>query len=178
MATRKELLAEYGKMENERQQLLKRLEQYSEEILTKKPDADSWSVTETIYHLKVAEEGALKYMRKKLEVGGHAKATFGAGIKQKLLSLAISLPIKYKAPKVAQIPEGTNVSFAQALAEWNEVRNGLKADYESVDESIIGNELFKHPAAGKLSILQSVKFMRQHMNRHIGQIDRILKQVA
>lgn len=178
MATRKELLAEFEKMENERQQLLKKLEPFSEVVLTKKPDANTWSVTEVIYHLKVAEEGALKYMQKKLEVGGHDKAMFGASVKQKLLNLAISLPVKYKAPKVAQIPEGTNVSYEQALTEWNEIRNSLKSEYDSVDEAIIGNELFKHPMAGKLSILQSVKFMRQHMNRHIGQIDRILKAVT
>jgi len=178
MTSRNELLAAFDKMENERQQLLKRLENYSEEILTKKPAADSWSVTETLYHLKVAEHGALRYMRKKLEVGGHQKASFGAAVKQKLLNVAVSLPFKYKAPKVAQIPEGTNVTYAEAISEWNEVRSSLRSDYETVDENIIDNELFKHPLAGKLSILQSVKFMRQHVIRHMGQIDRILKQVS
>ena len=178
MATRKELLDAFDRMENERLQLLKKLELYSEEVLTKKPDANSWSVTETIYHLKVAEHGALLYMTKKLEVGGHQKATFSAAFKQKLLNLAVSLPIKYKAPPVAQIPEGMNVSYSQALAEWNEVRDGLKKQYNTIDSDIIGNELFKHPAAGKMSVLQSVSFMRQHMLRHIGQIDRILKSVA
>ena len=178
MNARKELLEAFGKMESERQELLKRLEQYSEEVLTKKPAADSWSVTETIYHLKVAENGALLYMRKKLEFGGHAKATFGAAIKQKLLNLAVSLPIKYKAPSVAQVPEGIKVSYAQAITEWNDIREALKKEYETIDETIIGNELYKHPAAGKLSILQSVKFMRQHVVRHVGQIDRILKQVS
>ncbi len=178
MASRKELLVAFSKMESERLNLLKRLEQYSEEVLTKKPSADSWSVTETIYHLKVAENGALLYMRKKLEIGGHQKATFGAAVKQKLLNFAVSLPFKYKAPAVAQIPKGTKVSYAEAVAEWNNVREALKREYETVDESIVGNELFKHPAAGKLSILQSVKFMRQHVLRHVGQIDRTLKVVS
>ena len=178
MATRKELLTAFNKMESERQNLLKKLEQYSEEVLTKKPDADSWSVTETIYHLKVADNGALLYMRKKVEVGGHQKANFGAAVKQKLLNFAVSLPFKYKAPAVAQVPKGTKVSYAEAVAEWNDVRQALKKEYETIDENIIGNELFKHPVAGKLSILQSVKFMRQHVVRHLGQIDRILKVFA
>lgn len=178
MTTRKDLLQAFDKMEAERQQLLSRLAPYSEETLTKKPAPNSWSVTETIYHLKVAELGALNYMRKKLEVGGHKKATFGALVKQKLLNLAVSLPFKYKAPPVAQIPEGISISYAQAVAEWDEVRSGLLKEYKSVDERIIDNELFKHPMAGKLSVLQSVKFMRQHVIRHIGQIDRILKVVS
>lgn len=178
MATRKELLKAFDRMENERQQLLQRLERYSEEVLTKKPDKDSWSVTETVYHLKVAEDGALQYLLKKLEVGGHQKATFGAAIKQRFLNLAVSLPIKYKAPPIAQIPKGINIPYTQAVAEWNEVRTGLRKQYDSMDERIIGDELFKHPLVGKLSVLQSVKFMRQHALRHIGQIDRILKVVA
>ncbi|MCF8278484.1 MAG: DinB family protein [Flavobacteriales bacterium] len=178
MTSRKELLQAYELMEKERQQLLESLGQYSEEVLTKKPSANEWSITEVIYHLKVAEDGALRYMRKKLEVGGHQKATFAAGVKQRLLNLAVSLPVKYKAPRVAQIPEGTNVSFAQALEEWNAVRDGLRNEYETVDEKLIDNELFKHPAAGKMSILQSVRFMRQHMIRHIGQVERTLKSVS
>jgi uncharacterized damage-inducible protein DinB len=178
MATRKELLATFNKMERERFNLLKSLEEFSDDVLTQKPALDSWSVTETIYHLKVAENGALLYLRKKLEFGGHRKATFGAAVKQKLLSLAVSLPFKYKAPSVAQVPKGTKVSYAEAVAEWNDVREAHKKEYERIDESIIGNELFKHPAAGKLSILQSVKFMRQHVVRHVGQIERILKVVA
>ena len=178
MNSRIDLLEAFGKMESDRQTLLKRLGAYSDEVLTKKPASDSWSVTETVYHLKVAENGALLYMRKKLEFGGHRKATFGAAVKQKLLSLAVSLPFKYKAPSVAQIPKGTKVSYAEAVAEWNDVRQALKKEYETIDENIIGNELFKHPVAGKLSILQSVKFMRQHVVRHLGQIDRVLKVVA
>ena len=54
MTSRKELIIAFDKMESERQELLKRLEQFSEEVLTKKPSPTSWSVTETIYHLKEA----------------------------------------------------------------------------------------------------------------------------
>lgn len=178
MANRKELLRAFDIMENERMALLNELSSYSDEVLEKKPDADSWSVTEVIYHLKIAEEGALKYMNKKLEVGGHRKAAASAGIKQRFLNFMVSLPIKFKAPKVAQLPKDANVSYRQAVAEWTTVRDALRSQYETVDESMIGNELFKHPAMGKMNLVQSVKFMRQHVKRHIGQIQRTLKAVS
>ncbi len=178
MANRKELLAEFGIMETERQQLLKQLEPYSSEVLEKKPDENSWSVTEVIYHLVVAEGGALKYMRKKLEVGGHDKAKATAGLKQRFLNFMVSLPVKYKAPKVVELPSDISITYAEAVKQWNDVRNGLKSDYGSLDENLIGNELFKHPAMGKMNLVQSVRFMRQHMNRHIGQIEKTLKKVA
>lgn len=177
MASRKELLSLFDKMENERSSILKNLEGHSEEKLIRKPTPDRWSVTEVILHLSKAEEGALKYMQIKLKHGGHKKATFGAWLKQKLLNFAISIPIKYKAPNVIKLNEGEGVSFAEAVANWAEIRKALRKEYELLDEAIIDHELFKHPAAGKLSVMQSVKFMRGHMLRHKGQIERTIKQV-
>lgn len=178
MATREQLLAVFDMMEAERQQLLQRLQHYSEETLNQKPTPTTWSVTETIYHLKIAEQGALGYLRKKLEVGGHQKVWWSAGMKQRLLNWAVMLPVKYKAPAIVQVPEGVEVTYHQAVREWDEVRKALRKEYENVDESGIDHALFKHPMAGKLSIMQSVRFMRQHVIRHVGQIDRILKKVS
>ena len=178
MAGKKELLQEFSKMEAERLALMEQLSSQPNNKLDTKPANGGWSVTEVVMHLVVAETGALKYMRKKLEFGGHKKASFGAAVKQRLLNLAISIPgLKFKAPKVAQIQEGSDISFDDAKAQWNEIRTDLLKEYEAFDDAIVDNELFKHPAAGKLSVIQSVRFMRQHMNRHIKQIHSTLKQV-
>jgi hypothetical protein len=128
-------------------------------------------------HLVVAESAALAYLRKKLEVGGHGKASLSAGIKQRLLNLAIALPIKYKAPKVAQLKAGEVVSYTEAVQRWQTLRNEMKATYEMLDDSMVDHELFKHPAAGKISALQGVKFMRQHVLRHVDQINRTTARV-
>lgn len=178
MASQKELISVYDRMESERQQLFAELSKYPQDVLEKKPAADVWSVTEVIYHLVVAERGALSYLNKKLEVGGFEKASFQAGLKQKFLNFMISLPVKYRAPKVVALPKETSVSYAEAVAEWNSIRENMKSAYEKLDDDFCGRELFKHPMAGKMNIVQGLKFMRQHMNRHIGQIERILKQVA
>lgn len=178
MASKKELIEAFDRMENERQALIKRLEKHSEEVLSTKPNANSWSVAEVVDHLRAAENGALMYMSKKLEFGGHKKAAFSAGLKQKLLNLAITLPIKYKAPKFLDVPAASELKYGTALVQWNEVRKQMRNDYESLDDKLIGNELFKHPSAGKMNALHGAKFMRQHMNHHISQIDRVLKVVA
>lgn len=178
MTSRKELLTLFDKMEKERNDLLTSLDSYSEELLTKKPTPDRWSVTEVILHLSKAEEGALKYMQIKLKHGGHKKATFGSWLKQKLLNFAISLPIKYRAPNVIKLDETGTTTFAEAVDNWATIRKALRKEYGTIEEDIIDHELFKHPAAGKLSILQSVKFMRGHVQRHKGQIERTIKQVG
>lgn len=177
MASKKDLLNTFSLMEDERQQLLQMLSDHPTTALEKKPSANEWSVTETIYHLVVAERASLNYLNKKLEVGGFGTASFNAGIKQRLLNFIISLPIKFKAPKVAQIPEGKHVSYDEAINEWNSVRSEMNAAYHGLSDDFCTKELFKHPFAGKMNVVQGLKFMRQHMNRHIGQIERTLKQV-
>lgn len=178
MSAKQSLLNEFKKMESEREAVVNAMKNYNTSQLEKKPAANEWSVAEVIMHLVVAESGALAYMRKKLEFGGHQKATAGAGFKQKLLNLAIALPIKFKAPKVADIQEGQKVTFDEAAAKWADVRKKLLAEYDKMDDDLVTHELFKHPAAGKLSALQSVKFMRQHMNRHIKQMHNTIKKVS
>lgn len=178
MPNRKDLLKEFDRMEDERQQLLKKLSSYSQEILAKKPNPNAWSVAEVMHHLTVAEHGSLRYLNKKLEVGGHGKASLKAVFRLGLLNTAISLPVKYKAPKVVEIAEDSGITYPDALAEWNSVRENLRKAYEEIDEKYVAHDLFKHPFAGKLNLVQGVRFMRQHMNRHIGQIERTLKAVS
>ena len=178
MSTKQKLLEEFRKMESEREAMMSELSNYSEETLTKKPDSDSWSVAEVVMHMVIAESGALAYMQKKLEFGGHTRSTLGAAFKQKLLNFAVSLPIKFKAPKVANIKEGENVSFAEASQKWKSIRQDLLMEYQSMDDELVSHELFKHPAAGKMNVLQSVEFMRKHMNRHIKQMKSTVKVVS
>lgn len=178
MSSKQALIQAFQKMESERESIIAEMRNYSADQLVSKPSENEWSVAEVIMHLVVAESGALAYMRKKLEFGGHRKATASSSFKQKLLNFAISLPIKFKAPKVAQIEEGEKITFNEAADKWFSVRQELLAEYDKMDDELASHELFKHPAAGKLSALQSVKFMRQHMNRHVKQIRNTIKQVA
>lgn len=178
MSTRKDLLKEFEKMESERLAIVQKMKTHPIAKLDQKPSADAWSVSEVVLHLVVAETASYNYMKKKLELGGHSKAKASAGIKQWLLSLAISLPIKFKAPKIAEIKEGSNITFDEAEKQWTAIRNAMRSEYNTIDETIIDNELFKHPSAGKLSAMHSVRFMRQHMNRHIKQMERAIAQVG
>ncbi len=175
---RTELLQFFDSMETDRKTLLSELENYPKEVLEKKPSADVWSVTEVIMHLTKAENGAFLYLQKKLEYGGHKKAPLTAGLKQKLLNLAVTLPIRYKAPNIVEVKNDNNIGFSEAVKNWTNVRDALLSTYKTIDEQIIDHELFKHPAAGKMNVVQSVKFMRQHMKHHIKQIHRTLKSVS
>lgn len=175
---RKELLKAFEAAETDSKALLSKLDTFGEDVLTRKPDPDAWSVVEVLAHLIKAETGTLNYLRKKLEVGGHQKASPFAGLRKAFLNFVLGLPIKYKAPKVAQLDKGVYMSYAEARAQWNAVREGLGTEYQRIDEKLIAHDLFKHPFAGKLNLVQSTEFMRQHMLRHIGQVERTLATVT
>jgi len=168
------LLKAFDAMEAERHALIKRLDGIPAEKLIQKPTPEAWSVVEVIAHLVKAETGTLNYLRKKLEVGGHRKADTWSGLRKALLNIALALPIKFKAPKVAQLDKGTDLSYAEAVLQWDQVRAALRKEYTKIEPKLIGHDLFKHPFAGKLNLEQSTSFMHSHMSRHIGQIDRTL----
>ena len=177
MNSKQALMSAFEKMENDRKSLLNRLTEFPDKILSKKPNTDQWSVAEVVMHLVVAETGALNYMQKKLEFGGHQKSGFDAAIKQRMLNFLISLPIKFKAPKIIELKEIEDISFPEASQKWEAVRLELYKEYDKLDSDTVGHELFKHPAMGKMNLVQGVKFMHQHMNRHILQIDRVIQKV-
>ncbi len=111
-------------------------------------------------------------MHKKLEVKSHGPAGISSTLRLLLLNTAIRLPLKYKAPPVvADVPA---TSYAVARARWDAVREKMRADYAAIDPAFIGHGLFKHPSLGRFNLSQGVRFMRQHMRRHAGQIGRTL----
>lgn len=175
---RKELLKAFEAAEADRRALLAKLDAYGEDVLTRKPSPEAWSVVEVMAHLIKAETGTFNYLRKKLEVGGHRKASPFAGLRKALLQFVLGLPIRFKAPKVVQLDKGMSMSYAEAKAQWNAVREGLLKEYQTIDDQLIVHDLFKHPFAGKLNLVQSTEFMHTHMRRHIGQVERTLKAVS
>lgn len=177
MSKKQKLLDLFDQMEADRQEMLDSIKDLNHKTLEQKPNAEAWSVSEVFMHMVVAETGALKYMRKKIEVNNHKKVEGGGG-RYALLIGALKAPaLKFKAPKiVANV--GSGVKFTDALQQWNEVRSELRKEYENLEEDWVMHDLFKHPAAGKFDLIRAVKFMRVHARRHIGQIHRTVKQVS
>ena len=174
MTNKQKLLDLFDKMEADRQAMLSKIKDNDDELLERKPNADTWSVSEVFMHMVVAEKGALKYMRKKIEVDNHSLYKRRAA-QYALLMGALRAPLlKFKAPKIVA-DVGSGVKYSNALQQWDEIRAELRKDYENLNEAWIMHDLFKHPVAGKFDLIRAVKFMRLHADRHIGQIHRTIK---
>lgn len=170
MPSRKALFRVFEQMETERNALIVQLDGLPEPTLTTSPRPGGWSVAQVITHIAMAEEGSLAYLRKKHEGGRHKPAAFSGRWRLPLLNLAISLPVKYRAPAlIAAVP---STSYGEARSHWEGVRAAMRRTYEALPEAHIGHDLFKHPTVGRFSLMQGLRFMRRHVRRHRGQILR------
>ena len=158
--------------------LLEVLKDYSEATLNKKPAEDQWSVMQVMHHLILAEGYGQSYVRKKLSYNPELK---NAGIvavwRNFLMNTYLKFPIKVKAPTAVSgenLPEYS--SFWETAKKWKTQRQDLRQLMESMPPDHFKKEIYKHPFAGRLTLLGLLDFYEGHFARHRKQINKILKK--
>ena len=169
----KNIKHEFEALEKSRTELFAKLDKLDASKMNKQPDASSWSVVQVMDHLIQAETNSVMYISKKLSFNPDLKkANFNTHFRMFLLKAALTLPMKWKAPKIIAVANNDK-SYVEAKAAWATVRNNLSDLLEKFPEEHLQAELFKHPMAGKFTIVQAVSFMHTHFNHHLKQIERI-----
>lgn len=164
----------FGRLEKQRDEFLNLYRQKNREQLRFKPEADSWNMLQVMRHLVTAESLSLIYIKRKLsKPESGLKAGVMAKIRAFLLKLALALPIKFKAPKIAEVKENYP-DFESTNEEWDNARQELKNLLLNADEEIFSKTIYKHPRAGYLTLKQTISFMGDHIGHHLKQVDRIM----
>jgi uncharacterized damage-inducible protein DinB len=165
----------FNQLETNRQQLFEKLDTIDADLFNFTPDTQSWSILQVCHHLIVSEELSLLYLHKKLKY----KSTIPpAGISSSMrsfsLNLAIRFPFSLSAPqRVSEFPE--NLEWNDLKDRWEKVRDGIKTMLTTFPEELKDTLVYKHPAAGRLTIYQMLSFFKTHINRHEGQIMKLLQ---
>ena len=168
----------FEKIEKERKNLYERLLTYDVVIIHTRPKPDAWSVIEVIEHLIAAEHSSLQYLLKKTQdLNGAKKTGFKERLRALSLHLFLSAPIKFKAPNMT-IPVSNIATLADTQSRWEKIRTELHALWNRLPEEALDRNWFRHPLAGKLSLLQMIAFFGTHFARHEHQIWRTLKAVS
>ena len=168
-------LAHFQRLETSRKDLFQQLIPYSAENLNCKRADGGWSAIQVIHHLIQAETGTLAYLQKKTkDISQVPHAGFLAKIRAFLLRAFLKLPIKFKAPPfTAQLPE--TASLQETAEKWERTRVALLQLCLSLPEEAFEKELFRHPFAGRMNLMQMLDFFEAHFDRHLGQIMKVLK---
>jgi hypothetical protein len=169
-----EIKTQWDKAENARQKMLQLIANATETQREYVPGEDKWNMLNVAQHLIQAEEGVLQQLEK-FGNGKGKKANIMAGVRSMLTTLFMKSPAKIKIPKKAR--EGfrpfDKQSYESVKTEWDALRNQMKSWAENYPEAKANRYVFKHPVSGLLTPTQTFRFLKDHIDHHIKQIERI-----
>jgi len=159
--------------------LLEDLKDQPDHVLNEKLTPKTWSIHQTMFHLILAEELSLKYVQKKLSFNPALKNTgIMTFMRSSILSLYFLYPFRVKAPEAISdeyLP--TDLRFWEVVKRWKDVRKETKEYLASLPEDMLKKEIYKHPAVGRMSLKDMLKFFDLHFSRHRKQINRTMEKV-
>lgn len=162
--------------EQQKVNLLKEIDSLNGSQLHHHPPG-KWSLSQLFAHLITSEQLSVQYLKKKI-LAIEEQPNTGLVEELKMLTLIISqrLPFKFKAPKVVvdNTPAFSNVD--EIKTAWNQTRSELKDLLSRFSDQHLKRKIYKHPIAGKLNIVQAMRFFQEHIIHHTPQIKRLLKQ--
>jgi len=169
------ILSLFEELEINRQSLFEKLDSINKNSRDFRPDPYSWSILQVCHHLIVSEELSLLYLNKKLQYKSNiSSAGIGSSLRSFTLNLALRLPFRLSAPqRVSEFPE--DLSWEDLKNRWLKVREGMHQRLSNIPQEFQDKLIYKHPTAGRLTLYQMLTFFKIHINRHEGQILRLIQ---
>ncbi|MCB0568206.1 MAG: DinB family protein [Phaeodactylibacter sp.] len=168
------------KMDRDLEELLGQLSAFDNDVLNRRPADGGWSVMQVMHHLMLAEEGSLRYVKKKLSFDPKLQdAGMQSWVRQFLLRFYLGLPLKFKAPKGVGddvLPERSD--FREAAQRWKASRKDMQDYLAGLPEGLYSKSVYRHPFAGRMSLEGMARFFDGHFERHRKQIERVVAEVS
>ncbi len=164
----------FDRLEAQRGRIIDEYGHLTTDQLRYKPAPDQWNLLQVLRHLVTAEQQSLIYIQRKMKIHENIpKAGLESYVRHLLLKIALYLPIKFKAPKIAAVHE-EYPDFETMISEWEATRSELQILLEKSDSKILAKELYKHPRAGLMNMKQALEFFESHIKHHQKQINRLI----
>lgn len=168
----------FTRIEAQKSEILLLYDGLSTEQLQFNPEPNQWNLLQVMRHLVTAEKQSMILIQRKLSKHQNIPKTgTGAFFRHLILRIALILPLKFKAPKIADVSEDYP-DFESMVLEWAEVRSDMKELINSADGEVLSKALYIHPRAGALNIKQALEFIETHTSHHRKQLNRIMKHSA
>jgi len=175
MNTRDRIKLTYTKVFEAKEEMLARLIDLDTEQLAFKPNDDSWSVAQVVDHIVRSEEGIVSYLNKKLQAPEDLKSNnFIAKSKAKILHNRLRSSSKYKVPNVSSINPEADPNLRDCKERWGIARKAFQDILKNQSDEILMKQVFRHPVAGRMNIIDAMIFMYEHIYHHLKQIGRIV----
>ncbi|GAA4296442.1 DinB family protein [Nibribacter koreensis] len=168
------LQAKFDRLEQQRQAYTTQLNSLTSLQQAEKPAEDQWSAAQLYYHLWQVEQTVLQSIKDNMASGRvHKSNSFNTRYRSFLLNLFLSLPIKFKVPKmIGEMPVSVNAQEVEQ--KWQETRNAWHQLLTEFPAHLLNKEIFKHPRAGVITIHQTLDFLIEHADHHKKQMKRLV----
>lgn len=147
------------------------LDQLDENQLHEKPNG-KWSAAQVFQHLHDSEKGTTGYLKKKMQAppGEVPSGGIRATIRSMVLRRALrSRKNQFRAPNVlSEISEKPD--YIVLKESYYATRKEMRELLSEIDSKRSTKEYFKHPRVGRLTIGQTLGFLKDHFDRHFDQI--------
>jgi hypothetical protein len=154
------------------QKLVATVEPLPSELFSQRPSETEWSISEILHHLRLVEERVIQDLEKQL-----AGSPQRLGLLRRLVptSIVSSRMIKVKSPRAVAPTEAPDKE--RCLVEYDQSRSQLKSLCSTHGRQRLEQTVFKHPFLGPITGVAAVSFLGYHEQRHLKQINEVLKQL-
>ena len=162
----------FKRLDSTHEKLIATVEPLPSQLFSQRPSETEWSVSEILHHLRLVEDRVIKELEKELAGSPHR-----VGLLRRLVPTSIvgSRLIKVKAPRSVTPTEAPEKE--KSLAEYNQTRSQLKSLCVTYGRERLQETVFKHPFLGPISGFAAVSFLGYHEQRHLKQINEVLRQL-
>lgn len=180
MSEREKAISYLDDLDNRLEALIQKVSVLHMGHLNVQPENGGWSILQILDHLRQSEALCLRYIKYKIDNKAvFPRAGMRASIRSYILNKRLRSPRKMKAPNLNGLsPKHSEVNFEKTTSDWLQNRKDLRELLSSIDESLYKKAVYKHPGLGKLSIRQMLSFYSVHFDRHLKQLNNVIKQVT
>ena len=166
-------------LENSKSAMLEQLRALPADRLSEHPIPGKWSAAELIDHIARVEGGILGVVKQKVGETQREPVKVGDRVGSLIVRNVMRSPLRVKVPEQASVvmPSST-VSAAEAVAEWDRVREQWHDFLTHVRGPDLKGGVFSHPRGGLFTLPETVLFVRLHHDHHRAQLARIAKALA
>jgi uncharacterized damage-inducible protein DinB len=173
---RPQLQSLFDSIEKERDSLLRLVSALPEDIYNRVPAPGKWSIAQIMTHLMVAEQLSLRYIKKKsLGIDSVKDSGVVEEIKFRLLQISQRLPFKFKAPTIVLENTPQALPLSELQIQWKAFREELGIFLSTIQDNHHRRMIYKHAVAGRLNVMQALRFFTEHIHHHRPQINRIIR---
>lgn len=158
----------FQKLQETRDDLFGILSGLSEDQLNKRKDLNSWSISQVCQHLSKTEEIYVVAIKKGL------KSKEDSFIESKSVEFLLDRSKKLDAPDIVK-PTDEFLEYQEIIEKLNTSRQKLYELLNTIeDPSMLSKRHFIHPVFKEMLLIEWVKSLYLHEQRHMKQINEII----